>query len=171
MRRFISRTLCKIDRVSQWSGNMMAVFLFVLVGMVMFEVISRYIFNHPTVWGLEASPRVFGPFALGSGAYALLHKGHVKMDIFYDRWSERTKAIVDACTFLVFMMFIGIILWKSASYGWQSFLIREHSVTAWSPPIYLWKLTVPLAALLLALQGIADFIRNLTFAISGKKLT
>ena len=69
------------------------------------------------------------------------------------------------------MMFVAIILWKSASYGWQSFLIREHSVTAWSPPIYLWKLTVPLAALLLALQGIADFIRNLTFAISGKKLT
>jgi TRAP-type mannitol/chloroaromatic compound transport system permease small subunit len=148
----------------------MAVLLFVLVGMVMFEVISRYVFNRPTIWGLEASTMVFGPFALISGAYALLHRGHVKMDIFYDRWSERTKAIIDACTFPLFLMFIGIILWKSAGYGWQSCMIREHSVTAWSPPIYLWKLTIPLAALLIAFQGIADFIRNVTLAVSGKTL-
>ena len=170
MRKFLSRTVSRIDKVSRWSGYAMAVLLVVLVGMVMFEVISRYGFNRPTIWGLEASTMVFGPFALISGAYALLHRGHVKMDIFYERWSERTKAIVDSCTFPLFLIFVGIILWKSTSYGWQSLLIREHSVTAWGPPIYLWKMMIPLAALLLTFQGIGDFIRNLTYALSGKKL-
>ena len=148
----------------------MAVLLFVLVGMVMFEVISRYVFNRPTIWGLEASTMIFGPFALISGTYALLHRGHVKMDIFYERWSERRKALVDACTFPLFLMFVGILLWKSAGHGWQSFMIREHSVSAWAPPIYFWKLTIPLAALLIAFQGMADFIRNVTLAVSGKTL-
>ena len=170
MRKFLSKTVQRIDTLSHWSGKAMAVLLFVLVGMVMFEVVSRYVFNHPTIWGLEASTMVFGPFALISGAYALLHRGHVRMDIFYERWAERTKAIVDACTFPLFMAFIIIMLWKTTSYAWNSFLIREHSVTAWSPPIYFWKLMMPLAAILIALQGIADFIRNLTYAISGKKL-
>jgi len=170
MRKFLGRLVRKIDTLSHWSGNAMAVLLFVLVGIVMFEVISRYVFNRPTIWGLEASTMVFGPFALISGVYALLHRGHVKMDIFYERWSERTKAIVDLCTFPLFLIFVGIILWKSAIYGWQSFIIRERSVTAWAPPIYLWKLMIPLAALLLTFQGIGDFIRNLTYVLSGKKL-
>ena len=170
MRKFLSQTVRKIDTLSRWSGYAMAAVLFVLVGIVMFEVISRYAFNRPTIWSLEASTMIFGPFALISGTYALLHKGHVKMDIFYERWSERRKALVDACTFPLFLMFVGAILWKSASGGWQSYMIREHSVTAWAPPIYFWKLTIPVAALLIAVQGMADFIRNVTLAVSGKTL-
>ena len=160
----------KIDALSEWSGRVLFLLILVMVGIIMFEVVSRYIFNSPTMWCLDASTMVYGTYMIGAGAYALLHGTHIKMDLFYARWSDRTKATVDACTFPLFLLLCSILLWKSGVYGWQSYMRLEHAVTAWGPPIYPWKMTVPVAVLLILLQGVSKFIRDLTFAISGQEL-
>lgn len=160
----------KIDTLSEWSGRGLFLLILVMIGTIMFEVVSRYLFNRPTMWSLDASTMVYGTYMIGAGAYALLHGAHIKMDLFYARWSKRTKAIVDVCTFPLFLLFGSILLWKSGIYGWQSFMRLEHAVTAWSPPIYYWKMTVPAAVLLILLQGVSKFIRDLTFAVSSKEL-
>lgn len=160
----------KIDNLTRWSGYILAALIFIITGVICFEVVARYFFNRPTNWAMELATMNFGTYMLGGGAWALLKGGHVKMDIFYNRWSPRTQAIVDACTFPLFIVFFAIIFWKSVFYGIESVQSLEHSHTAWGPPIYHWKMTLPIAVLLILLQGLADFIRNLTLAVTGKEL-
>ena len=169
MKRFLTATVRVLDNLSRWSGNILSLLIFVMIGIVLYEVIARYLFNSPTNWALEASTMVFGTYMVCGGAYALLYKEHVTMDIFYSRWSDRRKAIVDSCTFPLFIFFFGVMLWKATAYGIESVQMREHASTAWGQPLYHWKMTAVLGILLMVLQGCSDFIRNITFAITGEK--
>lgn len=170
-RNFLIRIVHILDSFSRWSGKVLALLIVVMIGIVIFEVVARYLFNRPTSWALEAVTMVFGTYMICGGAFALFKQAHVAMDIFYMRWSDRTKAIVDAATYPIATFFFGLILWKSWVYGIESIQMNEHALTVWAPPLYHWKMTVPLGILLLMLQQLADFIRNLTFAITGEKLS
>jgi len=141
-----------------------------MIGTILFEVVARYAFNSPTIWSLETSTMLYATCVIGAGAYTLLHGAHVRMDAFYSRWPKRVKAIVDVCTFPTLLAFCGVLLYKASIEGWQSCVTWEHATTAWGPPIYPIKIMLTVAALLILLQGIANFIRDLTLAITGKEL-
>ncbi len=160
----------KIDALSAWSGKVMSFLIYATIGVMMFEVVARYVFNSPTIWAVETSTMVFGVYVLGAGVYTHLYRQHVKMDVFYSHWSQRTKAIVDACTFLLFLTTCVVLLWKSGVYAGQSLSIWEHSSTAWGPPLYPLKVMIPVIVLLMVLQGISHFIHDLTFAVTKKEL-
>lgn len=168
--RVLSLIVSKIDAISEWSGRILFPLILVMMGVLIYEVVLRYVFNSPTVWAHEAATMTYGSYTVLGGAYVLLYNEHVRVDILYARCSKRTKAMLDVCTFPLVLLFCGLLLWKSAFFGWESCLRWEHSVTAWSPPISPWKMTVPIAFLLVVLQGISDFIRNLILALSGKEL-
>ena len=169
-RKCLESFVHKVDRLSLWSGRILAAWIFLMICAMMFEVISRYLFERPTIWALQVSTMVFGTYMIGGGVYALFRKDHVTMDLLYVRWSPRTKAIVDACTFPLFMIFFSVALWKSFVYGIESVQMLEHSKTAWAPPIYHWKMTIPVVMVLMIFHGIADFTRNVIFAVYGKEL-
>lgn len=113
---------------------------------------------------------IFGVYMMGGGVYSLLKGGHVKMDILYDRWTPRKKALADVLTFPLFLVFFSILLYLSTKYGLESFSMREHSTTAWGPAIYPWKLTVPIIVLLMLGQGLANFIRDIFLLVTGREL-
>jgi len=159
----------KIDALSDWSGKVFSFLIYVIIGTMVFEVVSRYVFNSPTIWAMETTTMLFGIFGLGAGVYTHFRRAHIRMDVFYTRWSERTKAIVDACSFPLFLTICGVLLWKSGLYAWNACVIWEHSVTAWGPPTYPVKIMIPVIVFLMILQGISQFIRNLTVAV-GKRL-
>jgi TRAP-type mannitol/chloroaromatic compound transport system permease small subunit len=158
------------EAMSVWSGHVLAGLIFAMIAFILIEVVMRYFFNKPTNWAMELTTMVFGTYMIGGGAWTLYKKGHVKMDIFYNRWSARTKAVMDSVTFPLFFIFLMVILCKSASYGLESLASREYSSTAWGPPLYHWKLSIPLVVFLFACQGLADFVRNLFLAVTGREL-
>lgn len=160
----------KIDALSKWSGRVLALLIYVMIGVMAFEVVARYVFDSPTIWAVETSTMAFGVFVIGAGVYTHLYRAHVKMDVFYSHWSQRTKAIADACTFPLFLATCAVLLWKSGVYAGQSLSIWEHSSTAWGPPLYPLKVIIPLMVLLMVLQGISHFIRDLTLAVTRKEL-
>lgn len=91
------------------------------------------------------------------------------MDIFYNRFPPRMKAIVDVVTTVFFFVVCGSLLWKGGVMGWTSLMLLERSTSVWHPPLYPLKLTMPIAAFLILLQGLAKFIRDLNAAIIGGK--
>jgi len=113
---------------------------------------------------------IFGIYMMGGGIYSLLINGHVRMDVIYSKLSKRAQATMDCITFPLLLSFLGIIFWKAFVYAEKSIAILEHSSTAWSPPIYIWKATVPIIVGLFMLQSSANFIRNIFLAVSGKEL-
>ena len=87
--------------------------------------------------------------------------GHVNVDILYSRLSKKSKAGLDIFTSILFFLFCGMLLIYGGSLAWDSLSRFEHSQSAWNPPLYPAKLMIPLAALLLFLQGLAKLIRDI----------
>ena len=144
--------------------------LFLLVGVLAYEVTMRYVFNSPTIWGQELSLFLFGTTGMIGGAYVLLHKAHVNLDLLYSRVTRRKQAILDLITAPVFFFVTILIIWYGMDFALNSWKILEISSSPWHPPYYPVKTIIPIAALLLLLQGVVKFIRDLFFVIRGREL-
>jgi len=132
--------------------------------------VCRYVFDAPTIWAQETSTFLYGAFFMLGGAYVFLIDGHVRVDIFYTRFSRRGKAIVDLITFPIFLfLFLGILVWEGGKMAIWSWSIWEHTQSPWSPPIYPLKTVIPVASLLLLLQGIARYVRDLLFLVKERR--
>jgi len=159
-----------VDTVSEWSGKVIAMLIFPMIGVLLWEITLRYVFNAPTIWAHELSQHLFGSYSVLAGAYVLLRFQHVRVDVIYERFSPRGRAILDSVTHLMFFLFVGVLLVEGVQMAWCSVEIREFSNTPWAPPLYPLKLTVPIGAFLILIQGLAHFIRVLNMAITGREL-
>ena len=103
--------------------------------------------------------------------YTLLHKAHVSIDIVYEKFSQRTKAILDVITYSVFFFpFLLVVLYEGIKYAANSWKIAETSWSAFAPPLYPIKTVIPITAALLLIQGASIFIRRIHMVIKGKEL-
>ena len=161
----------RLDSISEWAGRIFSWILAPLMGLVVFEVIVRRLFNAPTIWTFETSKFLFGALFMLVASYALLHKSHVMIDILRMRWSPRTQTIVDVVAYVIFFFpFVGVILWWGTRYAITSWSTLEASWSIFHPPLYPIKTVIPVAAALLIIQGISDFVKRLVFVIKGVKL-
>jgi len=159
-----------IDRLNNNLGRVFAVLLVPMAGIVILDVILRYVFNRPSMWAYESSLFLFGGYIVLTGAYTLLVKGHVNVDIIYSSKSPRTQAILDVCTAVLFFVFMWFLLSYSMTQTIQSWRIQETTNTLWHPPYYPLRTTLPVACILMLLQGMAKFIRDFHMAVTGKEL-
>ena len=165
----MDKVLRLVDRVSAWSGGIAAYVFPTMVLVTVYEVIFRYVFKRPTAWAFEMSLFICGGTSLIGGAYCLLHKAHIRIDVIWNRFSSRWKAILDLVTFTPFFLFILVlVLW-----GWEAAWTalqppQEISLTPWAPVMWPIKITIPIGAFLILLQAIAKFIRDLRTAATGK---
>lgn len=161
-----------IDSVSEWSGKLISGFVFLLAFLLLYDVIMRFAFNSPTIWCHELSLHIFGAYGVLAGPYVLLKDGHVKVDIFYNQFSERGQAFIDSITYILFFMYIGLLLWHGFHMGVRSFLLNETvSPSPWASPLWPVKWSIPIASFLMLLQGLANYIRTLSLVFTGKELS
>jgi TRAP-type mannitol/chloroaromatic compound transport system permease small subunit len=166
----MARSLLKIiDSISEWAGKCTSFLILPGIAVLAWEVISRYGLNHPTMWAHGTSQRLFAAYYVLGGAYVLRYRDHVIVDLIYSRFSPRTKAILDLITSLAFFAFCGVLLWQGSGFALTSLSQLEPDDTPWRAPIYPVKLMIPVGALLILLQGLASFSRNLVTAVTGRK--
>ena len=161
-----------IDRFTDFTGTCFAWLNVPLVLAVSYEVIARYIFNAPTVWSFDITYMLYGTIFMLGAAYAL-HKGaHIRTDFFFEQWSIRTKGAIDSAAYVLFF-FPSLIVFLVVSWneGWYAFTISEVSEqTPWRPILWPYKMVIPLAVLLLLVQGISETIKSLWAARTGIEL-
>ena len=157
-----------IDNLNDWIGRILSYGSFLMFILVLSEVVRRYFFNAPTVWANELTQLIFGTYVILSGGYILRWGGHVNVDIFYSTLSDRWKAALDIVTFIVFFLFCGMLLVYGGQLAWESLSTFEHSQSAWNPPLYPFKLCIPIASILLLLQGTAKLIRDIVTLVKGE---
>jgi len=158
------------DRLSTWSGKVFAWLIVVLMLVVSIEVFKRYILNAPTAWIFDLDAMLYGTLFMMCGAYTLSQDGHVRGDFLYTNMRPRTQAAFDlALYFLFFLPGIVALVYAGYYYGMDSWRINEHSnVTADGPPVYQFKLVIPVAGVLVMLQGIAEIIRCIVCLRTGE---
>lgn len=165
--RKLTAILGCIDALNDWVGRVISFGVLLMFLLVLSEVIRRYFFNAPTVWGTELTQLTFGVYVILSGGHIMRWGGHVNVDILYSRFSPKGKSIMDIITFLLFFLFCGMMVLYGGSLAWESLSIWEHSNSAWGPPIYPVKMMIPIGAFLLLLQGFAKLIRDILTLVYG----
>ncbi|MBN9408062.1 MAG: TRAP transporter small permease subunit [Burkholderiales bacterium] len=157
----MNRLLRAADRISTWVGQTAGWLIVVLVAITAFEVVSRYAFNKPNGWVLDATIMSYGAMVILGGAYALAQQSHVRGDILYGMLQPRTQAIIDLALYLVFFCpGVVALVWAGAAYAHDSWAAGERSaLTANGLPVYPLKSLIPLAGALLMMQGLAEILR------------
>jgi len=159
-----------IDSISEWTGKIVSFLIPLICLEMMYEVVGRYGFGAPTIWSFELSYFLCGTAIIIGGAYALRHGAHVNVDIVYTRFSPRGKAILDVLSAVVFFAFVGTMAWLAVGFGLKSVQYLEHSDSLWAPPVYPFKMMLPIGAFLITLQGLAKFVRDLIMAVTGREV-
>jgi TRAP-type mannitol/chloroaromatic compound transport system permease small subunit len=159
-----SRFTDMIDKFNLRVGEFVAYWGVIAVFVYYYEVIARYVFNSPTNWVHESMFLMFGMSYMLSGAFGYHADQHVRVDVFYSRWSPRGKAIADMVTSVFFFIFIGTMLYTGWIFFWSAYnpgSFGERSFTEWAVQYWPVKMMIPIGAGLLLLQGISKLIKDI----------
>lgn len=135
-----------------------------MMGILLYETISRTIFNNAHVWAVEFAQFVMAAYYTLGGGYSHLIEGQVRMDIFYHKWSPKRKATVDAFTFSVLAFYLGILLHGAIKGIKYALKYKQVSYSAWAPPMAPIKIIMTIGILLMLLQTISEFFKDVARA-------
>ena len=150
-----------IESVSTWVGRAFGWCILILTFSVSYEVFVRYVLNAPTVWAFDMMVQMYGALFLMAGPYALAQDAHVRGDVLYRLFSVRWQARVDFVLYFLFF-FPGMLalFWYGAEIASDSWRYKEVS---WNSPariqIYFFKTLIPIAGVLLIIQGVGECLR------------
>lgn len=154
-----------VTRLNDWIGRAVALLIFVMFAVLLLGVFYRYLLDAPRVWTTELTQFVFGFYAVMSGGYVMAHRGHVNVDLLYASLSPRVRAGLDILTSSLFFLFTGTLLYYGGLIAWESVESMETSYSAWNPPVWPFKVAIPVGAFLLLLQGIAKLFEDIAIAL------
>jgi TRAP-type mannitol/chloroaromatic compound transport system permease small subunit len=158
-----------IDVFTERTGKLLAWLALGMALLTALIVVLRYGFNIGSILAQESVTYMHGALFLLGAAYALKSGAHVRVDIFYRNYSERTRAWINSLGGIVFLLPLCVfIIVSSWGYVGESWGMRESSPEPGGiPAVYLLKTLIPLAAINLALQGIAEVLRNALVLFEG----
>ena len=146
-----------IKRLIETVGKAGSFLILVIMGIVTFEVISRYAFNAPTSWAWLINKQLFGVFVLLAGGYTLIHKSHIRIEMLYERYPPAMKTFVRWLTFIISLIFLGTLLWKSSVMGLDAWQMKEKAMGIFKLPLYPLKLFMPVGTALFIAGCIAVY--------------
>ena len=151
----------KIDAFAGFTGKSISWLTLAMVFVTCLVVLARYLFNLGSIGLQESVMYMHGAVFMLGIAYTLKEKGHVRVDVLYERMSVRSRAIVDLIGNMLFLMPVAtFILWTSLDYVSFSWSLTESSGQPGGlPGVFLLKTLIPVMAALLILQGISEILK------------
>jgi TRAP-type mannitol/chloroaromatic compound transport system permease small subunit len=155
----------KLTRMLDWSSNASGLFVSLwtvnAVCVYFFEVISRYVFDAPTIWAHQSSYLLFGMQYLLAGGFALLHGDHVRVDVVYIKMSRIAQVATDIFTSIFFFIFALALAGSCWRFFFDSLDMAEVTEETWQVQIYPVKGMMVLGAILLTLAGLSKLIKDI----------
>lgn len=159
-----------IERLSALVGLLAAWIVAPLIFATVYEVISRYVFNAPTIWAFEIGYMAMGANFLLGAAYALREKAHIRIDVAYSHFPPRGQALVDVVGYAFVFIPFGIWLsYRLGLYAWTAFESGETSgESAWNPVIWPLRVVFFVGFALLTLQAVVELAKSVRTLITGR---
>mgnify|MGYP001817145250 CR=1 FL=1 len=160
----------RLDGIAERVGNAAAWLALGLVMMTFAVVMLRYLFQLGWIAMQESILYLHAALFLLGAAYTLKRDGHVRVDIFYRRFTAKRKALIDLLGSLLLLLPVcSFLLWVSWDYVTTAWSIYEGSQEAGGLPyVYLLKTLIPVAVMLLILQGISQALSSLSILLSAE---
>ena len=156
-----------VEAANKAVGKFSMYLVFGMMGILLFESISRTIFNQPHIWVVEIAQFTMAAYYLLGGGYSMILEGHVRMDLLYGRWSARRQAMTDAITAFFLIFYLVFLLYGGISSIEYAVRYGQVNYTPWAPPLAPIKIIMTIGIVLMLLQTIATFFKDL--AKAGKE--
>ena len=152
-----------LDLIGEKTGNLISWIVVLLSVVIGVDVIIRYVFQFTFIWMIETEIYLFGMLFLVGSAYTFKYGKHVRVDVFYTKKSEKTKAWIDLLGGVFLLIpWCYVVVVSSWYYGLASFMIKESSAQSGGlPALYVLKFSITLGFIFLLLQGIAEILKSI----------
>ena len=162
-----------IDTFTEWTSHLFILLIIPLILANVIEVFSRYVLKDPTIWALDITTMSYAALFMLGSAMALLKGAHVRTDLLWEGFSDRTKGMIDSLAFILFFLPTMVVLFYiSIDDFLYSISINERgSSGAWTPVLWPLRAVIPLASFLLFVQGISELMKSLWAWRTGEFLT
>ncbi len=151
-----------IDALTERIGRLVIWLVLVATLISAGNALLRYAFGVSSNAWLEIQWYLFGAMFLLASGYTLKHNGHVRIDIFYNRFGPRGQAWIDLAGGLLFLLpMAGLLAWLAWPMFFEAWQTQEHSPDSGGLLRWPVKLMLPLGFALLALQGVAEVIKRI----------
>lgn len=152
-----------IDAMSEWSGSTMAWLFLSTVFAVFYEVVGRYFFNSPTMWGFETSLYGSAAAIIVAGAYCTKHRTHIAITALHEMLSPKARKRLDIFNMFFAAVICAIMAFATAEWGWKALIGWQRTGSAWNPPFPgLVKSLIPMTFFLMSLQNLVNIRRVIT---------
>jgi TRAP-type mannitol/chloroaromatic compound transport system permease small subunit len=153
-----------VDAVNRLVGRAMMYLIFVMMGILLWSSISRGLFDISYIWSVEMAQFMLTAYYILGGGYSMQLDSHVRMDLFYSRWSPRKQAFADALTSSFLIFYIVFLLVGGISGTIYAIEYNQKNYSSWAPPLAPIKIIMCIGIVLMLLQVIAVFFKDVARA-------
>ena len=150
-----------IDFISLKTGRATMYLVFVMMFILILSFVTRNIINIPLIWIIEMAQFVMTGYYLLGGGYSMLTDDHVRMDLIYSKLKDKTKALLDSLTSVFLIFYLVVLLIGSISSLTYTLETNQRLFTAWAPYVWPIKSIMTFGILLMLLQSIAIFFKDI----------
>lgn len=149
-----------LEQILRYLCKLAALFLFLLVFIISYEVIMRYAYNNPTIWAWIFNQHLWLVTMLIAGVFAFQEGSHIRIEVLYDGFSPHVKRVTKYLTLILFWFFAAALIWKGWGMAESSLVNSEIARGPFPMPIYPFKMMIPLVGVLMFLQGTLTILRT-----------
>ena len=150
-----------IDYISLKTGRATMYLVFVMMFILILSFVTRNFINIPLIWIIEMAQFVMTGYYLLGGGYSMLTDDHVRMDLIYSKLKDKTKALLDSLTSVFLIFYLVVLLIGSISSLTYTLETNQRLFTAWAPYVWPIKSIMTFGILLMLLQSIAIFFKDI----------
>jgi TRAP-type mannitol/chloroaromatic compound transport system permease small subunit len=138
--------------------------IFAMMGVLLFSSGSRTFAGVSHIWVVETAQFLLAAYYLLGGGYSMQLDSHVRMDLLYSRWKPRTRATVDVVTAGFLLFYLVVLLVGGLSSTQYAIEYGQKNYSSWAPPLAPIKIVMVIGIVLMLLQVIAIFFKDLARA-------
>jgi TRAP-type mannitol/chloroaromatic compound transport system permease small subunit len=159
-----------VDRLSDYVGIVAMYLIFLMIGILLLDAVTRNVVEIPIHWAIEAAQFTLAAYYFMGGAMTLKNNSHVRMDLFYENLSVRGKARMDLVTIGCLIFYLGVLLFGSISSLGYAIETGERRFSMWNPSMIPIKALMVGCIVLMLLQSFALVFKHVA-TLRGESLS
>ena len=164
MPSFVVKYVRVVDYLSTRFGRIAMYLIFLMIGTLLLDAVTRNMLNIPLFWCVELAQFTLAAYYIMGGPYSMQLESHVRMDLLYDRLSERNKARMDSFTAIFLVVYLIVLLIGCISSTIYSIETNQRLFSMWNPSVVPIKLIMLFGIFLMLLQALSTFFKDLAKA-------
>lgn len=164
MPKFICLYVKYVDAVSIKVGRATMYLIFAMIGCLLLGSITRNIIHMPLSWTVEMAQFMITAYYIAGGAYSMILREHVRMDLIYEHLSEKTRAKVDVVTTFFLLFYLVVFLVGAISSTMYAIEYGQRNFSQWNPSMIPIKVIMVAGTVLMILESVSVLFKDIATA-------